>query len=70
MKSQRLPRPLSLGVRPRKTSCCEVEGSHEHRPQAAKEALSESNYILHPERARAYWANISAGRLKSTNAVR
>ncbi len=29
-----------------------------------KEELSDSNYILHPERARAYWANISGGRLK------
>lgn len=29
-----------------------------------KEEFSDSNYILHPERARAYWANISAGRLK------
>jgi hypothetical protein len=28
-----------------------------------KEELSDRNYILHPERARAYWANISAGRL-------
>jgi putative restriction endonuclease len=28
-----------------------------------KEELSESNYILHPEHARAYWANISGGRL-------
>jgi hypothetical protein len=29
-----------------------------------KEELSDSNYILHPERARAFWANISGGRLK------
>ena len=29
-----------------------------------KEDLSDRNYILHPERARAYWANISGGRLK------
>jgi hypothetical protein len=29
-----------------------------------KEELSHSNYILHPERARDYWANISGGRLK------
>jgi hypothetical protein len=29
-----------------------------------KEDLSHNNYILHPERARAYWANISGGRLK------
>jgi putative restriction endonuclease len=29
-----------------------------------KEELSHNNYILHPERARAYWANISGGRLK------
>jgi hypothetical protein len=29
-----------------------------------KEQFSASNYILHPERARAYWANISGGRLK------
>src|SRR5258708_5131260 len=28
-----------------------------------KEEFSDSNYILHPERARAYWANISGGRL-------
>jgi putative restriction endonuclease len=28
-----------------------------------REELSDSNYILHPERARAYWANISGGRL-------
>jgi hypothetical protein len=30
-----------------------------------KEELSDGNYILHPERARAYWANISGGRLKA-----
>jgi putative restriction endonuclease len=29
-----------------------------------EEELSQSNYILHPERARDYWANISFGRLK------
>lgn len=29
-----------------------------------KEELSHNNYILHPERARAYWANISGGRLR------
>src|SRR6516164_6593734 len=29
-----------------------------------KEELLDSNYILHPERARAFWANISGGRLK------
>ena len=29
-----------------------------------KEELSGNNYILHPERARAYWANISGGRVK------
>lgn len=29
-----------------------------------KEDLSDSNYILHPEHARSYWANISGGRLK------
>jgi putative restriction endonuclease len=28
-----------------------------------REELSHSNYILHPEHARAYWANISGGRL-------
>ena len=28
-----------------------------------RDELSDSNYILHPERARAYWANISGGRL-------
>jgi hypothetical protein len=28
-----------------------------------REELSSGNYILHPERARAYWANISGGRL-------
>lgn len=28
-----------------------------------KDELSDNNYILHPERARAYWANISGGRL-------
>ena len=59
--TRRLPRPLSLGVQPRKTSYCEVEGSHEHRPRARLSRRATTSFT---ERARAYWANISAGRLK------